>query len=352
VLAECVHVGRATRWVVCSATLVALCSVVLSPAAVAISLGGVRITDNLYGTKFVNAEDGWAVGAFGTIVRTKDGAKSWYPQVSHTAEHLYSVDFVDIRNGWVCGRSGLILHTTDAGETWESQRSDSDRHFFKVQAIDKQRAWVVGDWGAIFATHDGGKTWENHSLTRDVILNSQSWPDATHGWIVGEAGTIIATQDGGATWTDQASGVQKTLFGVAFADAQRGWAVGLDGLILRTTDGGQSWQAQHGDTEVGALEQVGFAEALDNPSLYDVAMAGQLGYAVGDIGCVYTTEDGGNTWQRKGGSGDWSLHWMRAVSMVNGTHGGVVGADGLVLRIEGTRIVAPQKEGHAAETVH
>jgi photosystem II stability/assembly factor-like uncharacterized protein len=338
-----VHVRRATRRVARAATLVALCLLVVSVAAAA-PHGGVRITDNLYDTKFVTADDGWVVGAFGTIMRTKDGGKSWHPQVSHTVEHLYSVDFSSVLNGWVCGRSGLVLHTTDGGDTWETQRSDSERHFFKVRAIDTQRAWLVGDWGAIFATHDGGKTWENHSLTRDVILNSQSWPDAEHGWIVGEAGTIVATQDAGATWTEQTSGVQKTLFGVTFADAQRGWAVGLDGLILRTTDGGQSWQAQHGDTEVGALEQVGFAEALDNPSLYDVAMRGQLGYAVGDIGCVYTTEDGGSTWQKKAVSGDWSLHWMRAVSLVNGTHGGVVGADGLVLRIEGTQIVAPKKE--------
>lgn len=348
---ERVHAGRAIPRVARAATLVALCLLAVSVAAAA-PHGGVRITDNLYGTKFVNAEDGWAVGAFGTIVRTKDGGKSWRPQLSHTVEHLYSVDFIGVLNGWVCGRSGLILHTTDGGDTWETQRSNSDRHFFKVRAIDNQRAWVVGDWGAIFATRDGGKTWENHSLTRDVILNSQSWPDAEHGWIVGESGTIIATQDGGATWTEQRSGVEKTLFGVAFADAQHGWAVGLDGIILRTTDGGQSWQAQHGDTSVGALEQVGFAEALDNPSLYDVVVAGRQGYAVGDVGCVYASEDGGNTWHKKDVSGDWGLHWIRAISLVSGTHGGFVGADGLTMRIEGTQITPPDKVDHAAETVH
>ena len=346
-----VHVGGATRWVVRAATLAALCMLGVCEVA-ATPRAGVRITDNLYGTKFVNAEDGWAVGAFGTIVRTKDGGKSWRPQNSHTVEHLYSVDFADVLNGWVSGRSGLVLHTSDGGETWSAQSSGSDRHFFKVQAIDKQRAWLVGDWGAIFATHDGGQTWEDHSLTRDVILNSQAWPDAQHGWIVGEAGTIVATTDGGATWTDQTSGVEKTLFGVTFADAQHGWAVGLDGIILRTTDGGQTWQAQHGDTQVGALEQVGFAEALDNPSLYDVAVVGQQGFAVGDVGCVYTSEDGGSTWQKKEASGGWSLHWIRSISLVKGTHGDLVGADGLAMRIEGSQIQPPQKEGNAAETLH
>jgi photosystem II stability/assembly factor-like uncharacterized protein len=332
--------------------LAALSAFAVREVAAVASRATVRITDNLYDTKFVNAEDGWAVGAFGTIARTRDGGKSWRPQVSHTSEHLYSVDFVDVRNGWVAGRSGLVLHTTDGGDTWQQQPSGSERHFFKVRAIDAQRVWLVGDWGAIFATQDGGKTWQDHSLTRDVILNSQSWPDAQHGWIVGEAGTILSTQDGGATWTDQVSGVEKTLFGVAFTGAQSGWAVGLDGLIIRTTDGGQTWQVQHGDTQVGALEQVGFAEALDNPSLYDVALAGQRGFAVGDVGCVYVTEDGGNSWHKIDGTGDWGLHWLRGVSLVPGTHGGFVGANGLAMRIEGTQIKPPEKEEHAAETVH
>jgi photosystem II stability/assembly factor-like uncharacterized protein len=348
---ERVHAGRTARWVVCAATLAALCTLGVCTAAAA-PHAGVRIIDNLYDTKYVTAEDAWAVGAFGTIMHTKDGGKSWRPQNSHTTEHLYSVDFSDALHGWIAGRSGLVLHTTDGGDTWQEQPSGSERHFFKVKAIDQQRAWLVGDWGAIFTTNDGGKTWENRSLTRDVILNSEAWPDAQHGWIVGEAGTIVATTDGGATWADQKSGVEKTLFGVTFTDAQHGWAVGLDGLILHTVDGGQTWQAQHGDTTVGALEQVGFAEALDNPSLYDVAVAGQLGYAVGDIGCIYMTEDGGNTWQRKKFSGDWSLHWIRAISLVKGTHGGFVGADGMAMRIEGTQIEPPEKEEHAAETVH
>ncbi len=340
-----------TRWVVRAATLLALCTLGVCDAGAA-PRAGARISDNLYGTKFVNAEDGWAVGAFGTIARTRDGGKSWRPQVSRTVEHLYSVDFADVLNGWVVGRSGLVLHTRDGGESWEMQASGTDRHFFKVEALDKQRVWIVGDWGAIHATRDAGKTWEDRALPRDVILNSQSWPDADQGWIVGEAGTIISTTDGGVTWNDQTSGVEKTLFGVFFADAQRGWAVGIDGIILRTTDGGQMWQVQQGDTQVGALEQVGFAEALGNPSLYDIAVAGQDGYAVGDIGCVYASEDGGNTWRRKEMPGDWSLHWIRGLSLVNGTHGGLVGADGLALRIEGAQIKLPEKEEHAAETVH
>lgn len=348
---EQVHAGRA--WQAVAYALAVLASpVLLCAQAAAAPHTGYRITDNLYDTKFVNAEDGWAVGAFGTIVRTRDGGQTWRPQVSHTLEHLYGVGFADVLNGWVVGRSGLALHTSDGGDTWEAQTTGSQRHLFKVAALDPQHAWAVGDWGTILATHDGGKTWEDHTLPHDVILNSIVWADPAHGWIAGEAGAIFATTDGGTTWARQNSGVEKTLFGIDFLDVQRGWAVGIDGLVLHTTDGGATWQVLHGDPSVGALEQVGFAEALDNPSFYDIAVAGKFGYAVGDIGAVLLSEDGGLTWHRKAVPGGWSLHWIRAVSLVSGTHGGFVGAGGLALRIDGDQIKVPDAEEHAPEALH
>ena len=332
------------------AVVLLLCSV--TEGAPAVTRGGVRITDNLFGTHFVDADNGWAVGAFGTIFRTRDGGESWHPQVSNTTEQLFSVAFADAEHGWITGGSGLVLHTTDGGDTWQAQKSGTDRHLFVIRALDAQRAWTVGDWGVILATHDGGATWQNRSLERDVILNGESWPDADHGWIVGEAGTILATSDGGQTWTNQTSGVEKTLFGVFLADLHHGWAVGLDGIILRTIDGGQSWQVQQGSTEVGALEQVGFQEALGNPSLYDIMVVGNYGYAVGDIGTVLASVDGGLTWQRKEMPVEWRLRWIRAVSLVRGTHGALVGANGLAIRIVGDQVKLPEKERHAAEAAN
>jgi photosystem II stability/assembly factor-like uncharacterized protein len=270
--------------------------------------------------------------------------------LSHTMEQLFSVDFANSQQGWVVGRTGIVLHTVDGGETWVRQPTGSERHLFKVTAVDAQRAWAVGDWGTILVTQDGGKTWKDRSLTRDVILNGMSWPDGAHGWIVGEAGTILATSNGGVDWSDQTSGIQKTLFGVCFVDAQRGWAVGLDGLILRTTDGGQTWQLRHGDPEVGALEQVGFKEALDNPSLYDIAVAGREAYAVGDNGSVFTSDDAGETWHRKDVPGQASLQWLRGASLVSGTHGVFVGANGLTIRVASGQLRVSENEENAPET--
>jgi len=327
----CVHASRARRRIICAAALLAWCA----SSRPATARESAHLLDNFYATKFIDADTGWTVGAFGTIYQTRDGGATWHPQASRSVESLFAVDFADAKHGWVVGRVGTVLHTSDGGETWEAQPADTKQHLFDVHAIDAQHVWAVGDWGTIINSTDAGASWHAHPLDRDIILNAEAWPDAAHGWIVGEAGAILATTDGGATWATQTSGVEKTLFGTSFTDARNGWAVGIDGLILHTIDGGQTWQVQHGDPQISTLDQVGFKEAFDNPTLYAIAVTPNYGYAVGDNGAVFASSDGGNAWERKRVPAAANLRWIRAVSLVNGTHGMLVGANGLTLRVAG-----------------
>jgi photosystem II stability/assembly factor-like uncharacterized protein len=59
--------------------------------------------------KFVNKEEGWAVGRGGVILRTGDGGASWVQQESNTRQHLYAL-FFDKKGGWAVGGDGLVLH--------------------------------------------------------------------------------------------------------------------------------------------------------------------------------------------------------------------------------------------------
>ena len=342
--------ARVARALVCGLVLAVAMA---SPSAGATpTVGPDRLKDNLYGAKFVDPDHGWVVGGFGTISHSEDGGETWAPQVSKTTENLYDVDFVDSQRGWAVGRSGTILHTDDGGKSWDAQTSGVDKHLFAVDFADAQHGVAVGDWGLILTTGDGGRTWENHSLPDDIILNDVSMADASRGWIAGELGTVLHTEDGGRTWTPQAVGVDKTLFGVFFPDAQHGWVVGIDALILHTDDGGQTWKVQNGSTEVRELEQVGFSAAYENPSLYALQVVGDLGVAVGEIGAVYTSSDGGRTWVRRPGGAKGGPKWFRAVSLVPGTHGVIVGAGGERLRIVEGKVESPNGGTRASETLH
>lgn len=314
---------------------------------------GIKVKDNLYGVDCVSDQQCWAVGAFGTIVHTSDGGATWQRQGSHSTESIYDVDFVDDQQGWVVGRSGLIIHTADGGDTWERQKSNTDKHLFAVAFVDANVGIAAGDWGAIVATEDGGKTWTDRHLPEDVILNDVTMVDDSHGYIVGELGKVFATEDGGATWTERPNDVQKSLFGVYFLDRNHGFAVGIDALIIETTDAGATWRVLNGSTEVRALEQVGFAMAYDNPSLYGIAVEGQHAFAVGEVGAIFLSTDGGQTWKRRTSEGEGrEAGWYRDLSLASGVNGLIVGAKGDRTTIAHGEVKRPSEESRAAEALH
>ncbi|MGD9762755.1 MAG: WD40/YVTN/BNR-like repeat-containing protein [Candidatus Binatia bacterium] len=322
----------------------------MAATAAAAAPGGGPVGDALYGTKLVGSDRGWAVGAFGTILRTDDAGRTWAASPAHTTQHLYDVDFVDRSHGWIVGRSGIILHTADGGQTWRRQDGGAGKHLFGVDFADDNCGVAVGDWGVIVVTRDGGRTWEDRSLGSDIILNDVSMLDCVRGWTVGERGTVLATSDGGRSWAALPTGVDKTLFGVHLAD-DRGWVVGIDGLILHSADGGTTWQVQNGSTDVRAPEQVGFAAAHDTPSLYAIDIADQFGIAVGEAGAVFLSTDAGRSWTRQVASDAGRVRWYRAVSLASGGGGVIVGADGQRSRIAGGRIHGAEGGGRAAQTV-
>ena len=72
---------------------------------------------------FIDAKVGWAVGDYGTFLKTTDGGKTWQAQHLGTSANLASVDFVDDKQrlGRAGDETGRFFHTADGGATWETQ---------------------------------------------------------------------------------------------------------------------------------------------------------------------------------------------------------------------------------------
>ncbi|HUG71506.1 MAG TPA: YCF48-related protein [Pirellulaceae bacterium] len=70
----------------------------------------------------------WLAGNPGScLFRSLDRGRSW--QLLHTGQPLpiHALTFVDAQRGWAVGAFGMILATRDGGETWLSQRSGGGR---------------------------------------------------------------------------------------------------------------------------------------------------------------------------------------------------------------------------------
>ncbi len=116
---------------------------------------------------------------------------------------------------------------------------------------------------------------------------------------------------------------------VFFIDANTGWAVGNLGTILHTTDGGSLWGQQTSGTS-GGLLSIHFTDT-------------NMGWAVGSVGTILHTTDGGNVWTQQTSG---TVSSLLSVHFIDANTGWAVGWDGTVLHTtNGGSLWTPQESG-------
>lgn len=265
---------------------------------------------------FANSLSGWVVGTNGVIIKTNDGGNSWQAQTSGTTGTLSSLQFADAQTGWVVGDDGIILKTTNGGSNWLAQTSGTTFGLSTVHFTDSQTGWAVGLIGLILKTTNGGSSWQVQNSGTTSNLNSVHFPDSQNGWVVSDNGKILKTSNGGASWFSQSIASTYTIYSVHFATNQIGWIVDQAGIIRKTTNGGSSWQVQNAGTNNMALYSIHFVDAL-------------TGWAVGYNGIILKTTDGGSSWLSLKKGFDKTL---LAVHFSNSLTGLAVGSDGCILK--------------------
>ncbi|WP_162555639.1 WD40/YVTN/BNR-like repeat-containing protein [Reichenbachiella versicolor] len=170
------------------------------------------------------------------------------------------IDFYDDQFGIAVGGYKLISVTHDGGETWRHIRIQRDNSLFGVQIVTDKVAYAVGK-STIYKTVDAGLTWkgvhstfsandirkydEQYASLRHTTIRSVYFTDENNGVVVGH-NLILHTEDGGKTWENIPIAYANhkypiTLWSVDFSDEENGIAVGSDNTIFTTGDGGKSW---------------------------------------------------------------------------------------------------------------
>ena len=80
----------------------------------------------------INASTGWAVGEFGTILKTTNGGTNWTILSSGTTTDLNSVYFINANTGTAVGLMGTVLRTTNGGINWTAQFLPTERDLHSV----------------------------------------------------------------------------------------------------------------------------------------------------------------------------------------------------------------------------
>jgi photosystem II stability/assembly factor-like uncharacterized protein len=195
-----------------------------------------------------SGRDWFAVGDYGTVIRSSDNGATWKQAQSVPYSGLLTaVAMADEQVGWAVGHGGTILHTGDGGQRWSLQKQvDGAPVLLSLVALDKRHALVVGAYGTALATADGGQSWmpvrvgegrdADRHLNHVFVANGVTY-------IAAESGKAYRAKNGWAAWEQLNTGVSGSLWGGL---ATRDGAVvlfGMSGRLIVSRDQGASWES-------------------------------------------------------------------------------------------------------------
>ncbi len=224
------------------------------------------------------------------IFITETGGRSWDPVPGERARGPQIGDFLDCRAGAVVGSDGpAVVLRQSLIQSEQPMPNLGLRLPVRLALTPPNGGWLVGQGGLVLRTADLGAGWhlppgELTSLSGDPFDFAALEVRGPKCWIAGDPGTrVFFTPDAGRTWSAFSTGQSIPLEALCFVDDEYGWAVGPLGTILATTDGGQTWKRQRSGGSRAALLGI-FSEPKDVPWEMFVRLSGNEGYlAVAEI---------------------------------------------------------------------
>ena len=183
--------------------------------------------------------NGFAGGQDGGIIyKTEDGGYTWnfHWTLGNTLAEIEFPPF-PADTGYACGMNGSLMMITPGGGNIVDVNVNSDLHGISFP-VNSRQGWISG-WNIV--RHYLNGTWYADQVHITGYHNDIEFIDNQNGWTCGDR--IMHTQDG-YNWVNQVTGDQLDgdLFGISFANAYTGCAVGSLGQVFFTSNGGQTWE--------------------------------------------------------------------------------------------------------------
>lgn len=289
---------------------------------------------NLHAVYFVGKSIGWAVGDRGTAWRTGDGGRTWEARPVPTEMSLRAVYFLTDKVGWAAGgtaapytrvETGAVFKTEDAGATWRRinalpmPRLHAVRFFSLDDGIAAGAATADCPSG-VLTTADGGATWK--PIQTGTVLNQAGWraaafPEPGRGAVVGPRGRRSVIGVGQLIASREPTPGLRGLHAVSLVDPLTGWAAGDGGMVLKTADGGLVWQ------DPPALLP---GDARDLFDFQAIAAVGEKVWVAGRPGSlVWHSPDGGRSWRPQVTGSTLPIEALRFTSETGGVAVGAMG---------------------------
>lgn len=155
----------------------------------------------LLGVWFENDQHGFAIGAYGMALRTKDGGKSWKdwaPKIDNPQGfHLNSITAITGGALVIVGEAGQIHVSVDNGDTWERRESPYTGSLFGVIGTGQvNEILAFGLRGNMLFSSNLGKSWRMVPNGAGATLNDGAVADDGRITLVGNGGAVLMSTNG------------------------------------------------------------------------------------------------------------------------------------------------------------
>ncbi len=192
---------------------------------------------------------GFAVGDFGTVLRSEDGGNTWAGLPSGTTNDLTQVQEVEPATIVIAGGC-TVRESTNGGASFErlpvneSERACATK-VASFSFLSAGTGFIEQQDGTIFLTTNDGQTLEAKTPVplNGAIPGQLRFVSPTTGFAVTSGpsgGRIFRSTDGAGSWT-QVAATGASLSDIDFVTPTIAYAVGANSTLLHSTDGGSTW---------------------------------------------------------------------------------------------------------------
>lgn len=245
----------------------------------------VPTSTDLTAAHFISERVGWVVGHDQVILHTRDGGGSWELQHSNIATNedgeadfetlsmkpLLDVYFRDKSQGWAVGAYGLMLKTTNGGKSWKRvilpnlnpEREEWDpvaleSHMNSITVTEAGEMYLAGELGQVYYSTDWGQSWEARVTPYSGSFFGITVTNYDMVFAYGLRGNMFASKDTGRTWTKVDTQTLQTLLGGYYnKEDNTVIIVGTQGAILYSGDGGERFDYRIRDNRKDLVNVVG-----------------------------------------------------------------------------------------------
>ena len=291
----------------------------------------------LHDVTIIGSEIAWAVGDRGAIWNSRDGGTTWsFRRTNHALDDtiLRSVCFLTNRVGWIAGErmlpvggvhQGLILATRDGGENWQPLNTTGLPAIRHVQFFDLDQGIAVGERNSrypsgVMTTSDGGESWQPMAADKASRWNAAAFTSPKQGLLVGNQGHQGLILQGNLQQSGRGAVGLRGLHGISADGEGIGWECGDGGLLNVSRDFGVSW----------APPSVPLPRELDDfADFRAITHVRDAVWVTGSPGSIiWHSDDGGHTWMQQSTSDSAPLE---AIHFQDRNHGIAVGQLGRII---------------------